>query len=374
MKVLNTKSLAYIKPLIQSSCTADAVADFAFRSANEVGAFLRSFDREISKTIEHSAMVAPVEPAANGAPVAPISGLDPRVFALNSKLATLQTQADTLRTVAGLLDTNFRKDSISLFQLLHPMQVRVDNERESVIEALGSIAKQTQPKQFRAASSQLLAALTQGLEGSYAGVFTKLLVNPITSGALFSFVIEFVDLQNENQQYVYPQFYVVLYGCVKANRLTMWVNTQHSFVLPDEAQLGTQIFDAASMFSAVAELMASDDFENVVSVPIELKSRELRPLASDYPVQDFAFNKRKNCLVLKFTSDPTAYGNSIARKLQQILGRPGIRWQQNGNNLEFEMLQFAPEVSMTKDKRSWLRHSLHASVEQLDAFEKHLGG
>ncbi len=372
MKIAKTKLFTYIQPLLQSGCNPDRVAEFNFRSIGEVRAYINGIRPTLLATVretEQAALVPPSLPKRYGTQVPHIT--QPIKVPVDL-LQTLQTQLETLRTLDALLDNSFHREALGVRDELHALQMKVETSIQSLMKQLGSMSKKVRPQFFSQLCAELMRSLRAGLDGCFRGIFDYHAVTQQESGTLFSYYVEFIDLTNEAQGYTYPQFYVILSGLQRGNRMELFLNTVHQFYVPGAYPLGTQVFDAPTMLDVAAKLLADDNFQDAVAAPIPGNVRFTPLMMKDHGILSVSLDRSRRVLGILFKKGiiPDEHGNMLARRIQNVIGQGGIRWETVGpSQINMHLVVPKEPGGLNAEQREWLSTVLHASPEVIQQIE-----
>ena len=353
MKVLHSNK--YIEPLL-SNPSSDKIAEFTFRSFNEVKAFINKFDSIVAKSNHElltassitgkSAWVIPVQPI-DGIAVKPVDGINAtKLKRLTEALEKTHEQNQTLKTIQALVEFTFPQQAAELLPTLDKLSVEVNQALEKTIASINGMAIKIQPAAFGKLCRVLTKSVIHGLEGNYDGVFNKTLLTHTPEGPLFTYMIEFVNLVNKATGYTYEQFFIILSGKVVGKRMTVHCSTRHGFAPPSNHDLTNSVASEEEMLEEVNRLLSDDKFGGALVKPFSLTKTQISNVLSDVPgILSTDIDSGNHRLLVHFdiSEAPEVYGATISNRMQNILGNGTVRYKvlPGTRTLEFQILSKA---------------------------------
>lgn len=279
MKILSPK-MRDIKQLLTSAAGCDRIADYNFRSTEEVAAYVGGLGDQITGIIAKliTASKFTVRAATR---VDPIPGIDlKQLKTCYDLLGELQHKLEILQSLEVTIAHNFRNNREKLGKEIRALQTRLESQRDKALNTLERMAADREPQQFRKIVDRATANLQKSLKKQYRSLKQY---SYVTSGRepgsiLFNHYVEFSDLVNGQQDYVYPEYYIVFSASIDVrNSMRMFVNSLHEFRAPGQFNIGQEFANEIECGQAVNTLMIADEFIDKFERPaLLLKQSDVR--------------------------------------------------------------------------------------------------
>lgn len=221
MKIAKAKLYTYVQPLVKRGCCAVAVAEFPFRHAQEVAAYLSSIQPEIADTVAKPSSLESIQ--------------------------RLYLQLATLNSIDRVLATSFKRDA----QIVSPSLIKT---KASVLRAIVLAEKK---ENVRALSKE--APEYTKLRNIISASLGKMLRNAVCKETSYALPkgnatrFAFTDLRTLSG-FSYPEFYVEL---VSANN-NNWLSTSYNKNIPKIGAGTSFAYSAAALVSE--QLLTDEDF------------------------------------------------------------------------------------------------------------------
>lgn len=291
-----------VRVLLRADTPSEKVADYKWRSAEEVAFYLTGL--------------------RGGAELAATTSLDrQKLTSAYSALVALQSRLDTLVGLDVAIAYDFRKHRSRLSPLISDVRKELEGKRDRALRILQKAARKNEPEALRLAVAKSAALLGQRLASHYQSVSDYVYATAYgKQGFEFNHYIQIDGLHNPYVEYTYPEYYVVLTARVENTQVTLHANTLHEFRAPGsfavgEALLPDQLETVVTALLHADEFVAEADGATLPNIPLDV--RQFRT-----PVQNLCV--QNNCVQGELVCErPLAvqYSRALRAELQGAFGR-----------------------------------------------------
>lgn len=254
-----------VRSLLKPGVTADKVADYKWRSPEEVAFYVNSLRNAEDFTVTAS--------------------LDRnKLNKAYADLVSLQGKLDTLTGLDIVITYEFRKDKARLSELVSSIRAAFEARRDKALRALQKSARKKEPESLRLMVSETALSLSQRLKGQYSEVSDYVYAVPYGERGLeFNHYIHVSNLHNDYTDFTFPDYYVVVTMRVEGESKSLHINTLHEFRAPGSFNIG-QTVTIDTLPSSLSALLDADEFLSDLDSP-DLPELQLTPSMFKTPVQ-----------------------------------------------------------------------------------------
>lgn len=285
MKVIEAKttsvsltSMRDVRVLLQSNTPAEKVADYKWRSSEEIAFYLQGL--------------------RGGPELAATTSLDrAKLTKAYADLVSLQSRLDTLVGLDVAVTYDFRKHKSRLAPMVAEVRKELEQKRDRALRVLQKAARKNEPEILRLSVANTASLLGKRLASHYQSVTDYVYATAFGKNGLeFNHYIQIDGLHNPYVDYTYPEYYVVLTARTEESKTTLHVNTLHEFRAPGSFSVGDSC-TPEQLETVVTALLHADEFiaatDGAVLPEIPLDVRQFNT-----PVQNLAV--QKNCVQGEF--------------------------------------------------------------------------
>jgi hypothetical protein len=278
MKIIQSK-MRDIRQLLSSNAGPDRIADYTFRSAEEVDTYIKGLDQQVCATTASLNKIEKLFATETSAVkrtrviskvvgmTAPVQGVNKDKLRTNyALLADLQHKLEILQSLEVTISHNFRADKSVLAKNVIALRGKIQTQRDRALNGLESMAQNKEPVELKAvvkaAVNDFRAQMKDKFQTlcDYTYVTTLKREGDTSEDYLFNHYVQATNLVNDQQDFTYQEYYVVLSAVVtEQGRIRMFATTLHDFHAPGAFSLGQQ-FESTECLSVLNSLLLADEF------------------------------------------------------------------------------------------------------------------
>lgn len=307
-----------IQTLLKSGTSPERVADYRWRSAEEVAYYLdglRSFAHvEVSASLDRNKLG--------------------RSYA---ELVELQGRLDTLTSLDVSVAYELRKHRTRLVPMIRELRTQLEAKRDRALRVLQRCARKAEPVLLQDAVKNAVKFLASRLVNTGATTDYVYATPYGSTGLEFNHYIQIDGLNNPAVGFTYPEYYVVLTARVAPSKTTLHCNTLHDFRAPGAFNVGdelapNQLLTVLTAMLHADEFVADSDGMELPLIPIDVRWFKT-------PVTELTVGKRCISGNLNCTQQQAVeYSKMLRKELMAAFARhlPGhnlrTRLERRGNN------------------------------------------
>jgi hypothetical protein len=230
-----------IKTLLRAGTSADKVADYRWRSAEEIIFYVQSL--------------------TGGPEVASHSRLERAALTKTySDLVEIQNRLDSLVGLEVCAAYEFKKHQLRLKSCIATARKDLESRRNRALSKIQRAAQKHEPVELAHLTKAVQQAVTAKFLGKHTQVKDYVYASAFGSaGFEFNHYIQYNSLYNKEVGFLYPEYYLVLTARVADSKTTLHVNVLHEFRAPGNFNVGEST-TASKLPAAVTSLLRADEF------------------------------------------------------------------------------------------------------------------
>lgn len=348
-----------VRALLAKNASAERVADYKWRSPEEIAFYLRSVTAATK--------------------VEATSGLDrAKLTKAYGDLVALQAKLDSLHSLDVVAAQDFGKHRERLASLIADARKDLEQKRDKALRILQKSAMKNEPVELREAVANARAMLQTRLvhqQGISDYVYATSYGN---NGFEFNHYIQIDGLHNPYVGFTYPEYYVVITARQTPAGVTLHANTLHDFRAPGSFNIGDRL-DADQLPTVITALLHADEFVDEQD-GVELPNIPLDVRLFKTPVKNLCIQQNNITGELYgVRAEAIAYSKALLLELQAAFGRclPGYsfkckltprgkeRW-----SCAYMAVAVPGKNVLTAQGERVLRNQLNLNTEQITAIRR----